>query len=106
MTEPTEQFEGLGSMNQPKLETLDYEPEQLICKRCQILNCGCKAVLMKETIEQPNTNAMIIKTIQNLMHVITNNLEKLPDEPLRRMALDDIGVFEAGLLYKLQEEYT
>jgi hypothetical protein len=48
---------------------------------------------------------MIVKTIQGLMSTVTSSLENLPNEPLRRMALDGIGIFEAGVLYKLQEEY-
>lgn len=60
---------------------------------------------MSEPTEQPNPNLLIVKTIQQRMHVITNELESLPDSPNRRMALDDIGIFEAGVLYKLQEDY-
>ena len=98
-------------MNQPELETLGYKPNCKTCEDTKMEWVGHghtrhEAPCRDCKPEQPNTNAMLIKTIQNLMHVITNNLEKLPDEPLRRMALDDIGVFEAGLLYKLQEEYA
>lgn len=125
MTEPSyEQSEALEgkpikSLNEP--ETLDYKPTIAELEKaigtpyemdilpngevrpkhptieCVSNPCNCP--------EQPNPELMMIKTIQGLAHVITNNLEKLPDEPLRRMALDDIGIFEAGVLYKLQEEY-
>lgn len=67
--------------------------------------------------EQPNQNLTIVKTIQQRMHVITNELNQLkenitdqePGDSVRKtrvlQALDDVGIFEAGVLYKLQQEY-
>ncbi len=60
---------------------------------------------MTKPTEQPNPNLLIVKTIQQRMHVITNELESLPCSTLKDMALDDIGIFESGVLYKLQQEY-
>lgn len=106
--------------------TLDIEPEtrdekskgadepleQPKCKTCgdtgrisREINDGISLENCPDCPEQPSTNAMIVKTIQQRMHVITKELESLPDSPNRTMALDDIGIFEAGVLYKLQEEY-
>ncbi len=111
MTEPTEQPTKIVEV-------------KMSCTSCKwmgrVADCGCDADyqefdddgrlrcpeckgLVNEITEQPNLR--IVKTIQQRMHVITKELESLPDSPLRRMALDDIGIFEAGILYKLQEEY-
>ena len=96
---------GASITEQPECETCDgarnvggsgYLDEQGKYIETKTVDCpDCK----------PNTNTMIVKTIQGFTHLITNSLEKLPDGTLRREALDDIGIFESGVLYKLQEEY-
>ncbi len=64
--------------------------------------------------EQPNTNAMIVKTIQGLMSVINNELDKLNEETkylschrnsLVLRALEEIDVFEKTTLYELQKAF-
>lgn len=55
--------------------------------------------------EQPNTNTMIIKTIQGLITVILNNIAKLPNSKLRGQALEDMDLFEKTTLFELQKEF-
>jgi hypothetical protein len=101
----------MTKMNKPQLETLGYVPE---CEFCAEHLDKSKAL----EPEQPNSNAIIVKTIQQLMHVVTNELEKLDcispeskqnDEQLRinaRMkALEDIDKFERTTLFELQKAF-
>jgi len=69
------------------------------------------------TVEQPNTNAMIIKTIRGLMTCVNNELEKLregiidqvPGDSVRKtrvlQALEEIDMFEKNTLFKLQKAF-
>ncbi|KKN03375.1 hypothetical protein LCGC14_1108230 [marine sediment metagenome] len=83
---------GLTRLKSSKPEQLPGRPYDIACE-CE--HCP----------EQPNTELLIVKTIQGLMATVVNGLEKLPDNPLKRIALDDIGIFESGVLYKLQKEF-
>lgn len=60
--------------------------------------------------EQPNTELLIVKTIQGLMTVVNDNLVKLSEisedmecKALVLKALEDIDLFEKTTLYELQK---
>ena len=62
--------------------------------------------------EQPNSNAILIKTIQQYMHLTTNALEKLDDghyvstkQVLVCKALEEIDLFEKTTLFDLQKAF-
>jgi hypothetical protein len=64
--------------------------------------------------EQPNTNAMIIKTIQGLMICVGDNLSKLNalipmddsnQSKLIAKAIEEIDLFEKTTLFELQKEF-
>lgn len=116
MTEPTEQPTSTEDFKEEFVEIpisprAVANPEKPKCKTCfgdgwLWTNFGKTGKHKSPCPDcQPNQNLLIVKTIQQRIHVITNELEKLPNSPSRTMALDDIGIFEAGVLYKLQEEY-
>ena len=69
---------------------------------------------MTEPTEQPNTNAMIVKTIQGLMTCVTNELEQLNESTkflschrnsLVLKALEEIDLFERTTLFELQKAF-
>lgn len=85
-----------NTMNQPKLETLDYEPEQPridkydVCRYCGACravrpsgewqyDCRCyeKIVPPEQPTEQPNTNAMIFEQVTGSIKVALELLRQL-----------------------------
>lgn len=93
-------------MDKPELETLDYKPP-----KCALPheNGGVLA-----NPEQPNTNAMIIKTIQGLMTVVNDNLVKLRESIyiinskqalIAAKALKEIDLFQKKTLFELQKAF-
>ena len=98
--------------------TLDIEPKtkvenkESVCKKCQVLNCSCRVVILKE-FEQPNQELMLIQTIQGLMACVNDNFDKLcvlgsdtsERKTLIAKALEDIDIFEKTTLFDLQKEY-
>ena len=80
------------------------QPKPRICEKCQVPNCSCRAVILKEP-EQPNQQIMIIKAIQGLTTAILNDISKLPESVLKDQAYDDMNIFETGILFRLQKEY-
>lgn len=79
-------------------------------------NCGKpKSVYMlmcddcNKPTEQPNTNVMIIKTIQGLIGVINHNLAKISfnigNDKLVAKALEEIDLFEKATLFELQKAF-
>ncbi|GAG22356.1 unnamed protein product, partial [marine sediment metagenome] len=115
---------------EPELETLDYEPvvskyyDDYGMTKKDKLNEPKQPMTKKEaeqcareyfkTSEQPKT---IIKTIQQRMHVITNELEELgkgitnqvAGDSVRKVrvlqALEKIADFEKTTLYELQKAF-
>ncbi|HDY88653.1 MAG TPA: hypothetical protein ENH82_11165 [bacterium] len=119
-------------LNEKELRALDehikqnYKPEQPECETCDgARNVGGSGYLDEqgnyietETVDcpdcKPNTNAMIVKTIQGLMTVVNNNLSKLDEETqmlschrnaLVRKALEEIDLFEKTTLFDLQKAF-
>lgn len=96
-------------MDKPELETLDYKPPK------STLSNENGGVLANP--EQPNTNIIIVKTIQSLITLINNNLEKLregitnqvPGDSCHKLrvlqALEEIDLFERTTLYELQKAF-
>ena len=52
-----------------------------------------------------NEQFIIIKTIQELITCVNNNLSKLPKSKLKSQALEDIDIFKKITLFKLQKEH-
>ena len=64
--------------------------------------------------EQPNIEIMLVKTIQSLMTVVNDNLEKLNEatkflschrNSLVLQALEEIDLFQRTTLYELRKEF-
>ena len=103
-------------MNKPELETLGYKPDEPV--NCE--TCGDTGKVYgdpygedcKKCPEQPNSNAMIVKTIQSLMTVVNNELVKLGENSERMSrkavvlkALEEIDLFERTTLFELQKAF-
>ncbi len=100
MTKPTEQPNKPSSATDVG-NTLNIKPETGVEKQENI----------DQHLEQPN---QIVKTIQSLMTVVNNNLEKLNESTkflschrnsLVLKALEEIDIFEKTTLYDLQKAF-
>ena len=104
-------------MDKPELETLDYKSANASPEVKRISNPiiwpGTRAknsVNPGQGPEQPNTNAMIIKTIQGLITCVNDNLGKLNElaedgNYLAQKGLEEIDLFEKTTLFDLQKEF-
>lgn len=100
-------------LEQPKCKTCD-DTKKTTKPDPDILPVNWAVIPCPDCIEQPNQNAMIVKTIQGLMSVINHNLEKLNTNTrmlschrnsLVLQALEDIDIFERTTLFELQKAF-
>lgn len=86
----------------------------------KLCNCAdCMPESIEKQFKQPNPNLKIVKTIQERMHVITNELEKLKivgnggsdnegkllQYNIKNQALEDVDLFERTTLFELQKAF-
>ena len=103
MTKPTEQPEDLS--NKPSSatnvgNTLNIKPVTMQ-ETQEVAGQHLQESLCRET-EPEQPNQVIVKTIQNLMTVVNNNLNKLPDSPMKSEAIEEIDLFQRNTLNDLQ----
>ncbi len=100
MTKPTEQLNKPSSANNTG-NTLDIKPET-------------REESQESADQHPEQPNQIVKTIQSLMTVVNNNLEKLNESTkflschrnsLVSKALEEIDIFEKTTLFDLQKEF-